>query len=254
MSFEIKKYNLHSKKIKKNIDIVVISDLHGQIYGINNSFISSCVDEINPDKIFILGDMISRHKSGYKATLRLFEDIAKYDCYFINGNHEEKLRNINERLYKRYIHSIRQLGISTLFNNNVILNDYNLSINGLRLPLSSYVKFKKYDYSFLKHKNIFKQLDYMRYNILLSHNPYVAERMDFDYDLVLSGHMHGGSIRLPVLGGIIAPNMCPFPKFDRGYFELNKVKLIVSSGLGDHFPMIRVNNPKWLVHIKIKKE
>ena len=254
MSFEIKKYTLYSRKIKKNIDIVVMSDLHGQIYGIDNSFISSRVDEINPDKIFILGDMITRHKSSYKATLRLFEDIAKYDCYFINGNHEEKIRSISPRFYKSYIHSIQKLGISTLFNNNVILNDYNLSINGLRLPLSSYVKFKKYDYSFLKHKNIFKQLDYMRYNILLSHNPYVVEQMDFDYDLVLSGHIHGGSVRLPVLGGIIAPNMCPFPKFDRGYFELNKVKLIVSSGLGDHFPMIRVNNPKWLVHIKIKKE
>ncbi len=254
MNFEIKKYNLYSKKIKKNIDIVVIADLHGKIYGLDNSFLSECVNAINPDKVFILGDMISRRRSSYIATLRLFESVAKYDCYFVNGNHEEKIKSINPRLYKSYIHSIKRLGINVLFNSNVILNEYNIAINGLRLPLFSYVKFKKYDYSFLKHRNIFKQLDYMRYNVLLSHNPYVAEKMDFDYDLILSGHTHGGAVRLPVVGGLISPNMCLFPKLDRGYFEINKSKLIISPGLADHFPIPRINNPKWLVHIRIERE
>lgn len=251
MAFITKTYELHSKKIKKGLNIVIISDLHGNQHGLDNIAVSDKIDKIKPDIIFILGDMISRHRSRYIATIRLFETISKYDCYFINGNHEEKIRETSPLLYKSYINSLKNLKIRVLHNKSIYLEKYNVLINGLDLPLDSYVKLRKYDYSFIKHKNIFPSLDFKSYNILLSHNPYVIESMDFDYDLVLSGHMHGGAIRIPALGGLLSPNLLCFPKYDRGYFRLGKTSLIVSSGMGDHFPMFRINNPMWLVNVKI---
>ena len=81
------------------------------------------------------------------------------------------------------------------------------------------------------------------YNILLSHNPlYYPAYRDWGADLTLSGHIHGGIIRIPGLGGLLSPDLTLFPRYDGGHFTERGKHLIVSRGLGNHF-LVRVMNP-----------
>ena len=88
------------------------------------------------------------------------------------------------------------------------------------------------------------------YNILLAHHPsYFPAYAVWGADLSLSGHLHGGMIRLPFLGGVVSPQVRLFPKYDKGMYMLDGKKLIVSAGLGNHTVNLRINNPPELVVI-----
>ena len=90
------------------------------------------------------------------------------------------------------------------------------------------------------------------YEILLAHNPdYFEEYADWGADLVLSGHVHGGMMRLPILGGVVSPAFKLFPKYDGGLFKIGKSTMILSRGLGMHTIPIRIFNPGELILLKI---
>ena len=97
------------------------------------------------------------------------------------------------------------------------------------------------------------QADSRYFNILLAHNPMYFENYAKwqQPDLVLSGHVHGGLVRLPILGGVIAPNLHLFPKYDGGMFQKGDTTMIVSRGLGIHSVEFRMWNPAELVVIEI---
>lgn len=81
------------------------------------------------------------------------------------------------------------------------------------------------------------------YRILLLHSPlYLKEVAAFGADLVLSGHFHGGTIRLPLLGGLMTPQYQFFVKECSGLFQEGETKMIVSRGLGTHSIRIRLND------------
>ena len=96
----------------------------------------------------------------------------------------------------------------------------------------------------------FESLSDDTFNILLAHHPLYGEAYaGWGADLTLSGHLHGGIVRLPHFGGMISPQLRPFPKYDRGMYEIRGKKLIVSAGLGSHTIPLRINNPPQLVVI-----
>ena len=99
------------------------------------------------------------------------------------------------------------------------------------------------------------KVDKSRYNILLAHNPdYLKQYAKWGADLVISGHVHGGIMRLPFLGGIIAPSFKIFPKYSGGLYEEGESKMILSTGLGSHTIPVRVFNPAQLVVLEIDSE
>ena len=92
------------------------------------------------------------------------------------------------------------------------------------------------------------------YNILIAHNPvYFSTYEEAGYDLVFSGHVHGGIIRLPIIGGVCSPQVKLFPKYDKGRFDINDSVMILGAGLGTHTIPIRFNNPPEIVVVKLKK-
>ena len=106
------------------------------------------------------------------------------------------------------------------------------------------------DYTYLEET--LGKFDTSYYNILLAHNPtYFEDYAKMNPDLVLSGHLHGGLIRLPFLGGVIAPSLQLFPKYDGGRFEYEGSTMILSRGLGIHSIGLRMWNPAELVVIEI---
>lgn len=254
MSFEVQEFNIKDNRIKKESHFVILSDLHGRSYGNKNESLVTMIGYFKPDAVMILGDMMScRSKETYFGSLGMYKLLAaKYPCYFVNGNHEEYNRVKRPTLYKKYMLAMKQSGVNILSNSSVLFQNTGICLHGLRLPFKSYVKFANYNFNFLNFKKIFTGLDNKYYNVLLSHNPYVVKtKNNFPFDLVLSGHMHGGGIRFPLVGAIIGPNLLPFPRLTKGFYELENTKLIVSTGLGDHFPMIRLNNPRMFVSVKL---
>ena len=91
-----------------------------------------------------------------------------------------------------------------------------------------------------------------KYTILLSHRPELfGLYVENNIDLVLSGHAHGGQVRLPFFGGLVAPNQGFFPKYFEGVYEKKQTKMIVSRGLGNSIFPLRVNNRPELVIVEL---
>lgn len=93
------------------------------------------------------------------------------------------------------------------------------------------------------------------YTILVAHNPeYFDDYAEWGANLVLSGHIHGGMVRLPYLGGVISPKVRLFPEYDAGLFEKNGSYMILSRGLGMHTIPVRINNRAELVEVHLKRK
>ena len=90
------------------------------------------------------------------------------------------------------------------------------------------------------------------FSLLLSHRPELFDvYVEEEVDLVLTGHAHGGQFRLPVIGGLVAPNQGLFPKYDSGMFVEDDTHMIVSRGIGNSIIPLRINNPPEIVVVKL---
>ena len=88
------------------------------------------------------------------------------------------------------------------------------------------------------------------YRILLAHHPaYFETYAAWGADLTLAGHLHGGMVRIPGMGGVISPGWTLFPKYDHGIYHIEEKRMIVSAGLASHTIKLRINNPPELVVI-----
>lgn len=254
MSFEVPEFLIEDSRIKKDTRLMLLSDLHGNSYGKKNESLVIIIDCYKPDAIIMPGDIMScKSKEAFYGSLGMCKSLTdRYPVYFVNGNHEEYYRREKFGFYKEYMQHLKAFGVHIMSNSSEMFNNTGICFYGLRLSLKSYVKFAGYRFEHLYLHKIFEKIDKRYYNILLSHNPYVVKSKKLPFDLVLSGHMHGGGIRLPKLGAVIGPNLIPFPRLTKGLYEVNGAKLIVSAGLGDHFPMLRINNPRTLVCVDLK--
>jgi hypothetical protein len=89
----------------------------------------------------------------------------------------------------------------------------------------------------------------------MAHNPeYFEEYVTWGADLIFSGHVHGGMVRLPFLGGAVSPMIHFFPKYDKGLFENSNRYMILSGGLGNHTYKFRVNNLPEIVSVTLESE
>lgn len=240
---------------------VVISDLHNQVYGKNNRLLLNKIDEIQPEFIVIAGDMMIA-KPGYSldVALEFIKAIAeKYKVYYGIGNHEYRLKIYPERypgMYEQFINEIKKSDVVLLENKSVVFekNDVKINITGLEIERQYYKRIKNikmpegYIESLIGEKtNI--------YTILVAHNPeYFDDYAEWGANLVLSGHIHGGMVRLPYLGGVISPKVRLFPEYDAGLFEKNGSYMILSRGLGMHTIPVRINNRAELVEVHLKRK
>ena len=254
--FRVVKYELVSSKIKKEHAFVVLSDLHNKEYGKNNEKLLKRIDKLNPEAILIAGDILTaKPQKSYAVALELLQKLAvKYPIYYGMGNHETRLflyPEVYEDMGKRYEHDLIACNIRLMRNEAVECED-SIRIHGLDMKRDYYKRFKKYpmDESYLK--DTLGEISSDKYEILLAHNPdYFEEYVAWGADLVLSGHVHGGMMRLPILGGVVSPAFRLFPKYDGGMFEIGKSKMILSRGLGMHTIPIRIFNPGELILLKI---
>lgn len=228
--FKVEKYNFKSKKIKNNIKILQVSDFHNSKW-INKKRLLNEIEKFNPDFIFLTGDIISRRTKKFANIENLLDILNRYEVYFVEGNHKRDNKNKEE-----FYEILEKYKIKNISMKSYKREDLNIFGN----------KFNTcYDYNLVLEED--------KYNILLTHDPKDFINSPFNYDLVFSGHTHGGQIRLPILGQVVDHGKSFFPEYSKGLYRVNKTDLLISSGLGQSVP-IRILNRVSISEIEIKKE
>ena len=263
-TLEVTKYVVENKKVPKEFDgynIVQISDLHSKLFGENNKKLIQKIKSLNPDIVVVTGDLIDGENNNYNVALDFMKEISKlYRVYYIIGNHEQKslIKKYKDE-YKDYFNKLHQIDFVNLDNNKVeiVKGDSNINLYGLTVPYSCYKylfdnqETTSIEIDFLEEK--LGKVDREQFNILLAHTPfYFDEYEKWGADLTLCGHVHGGIVRLPFVGGLLSPDRKFFPKYDLGEYTKNKSTMIVSKGLGGSKVLIRVNCKPEIVNIKLK--
>lgn len=254
------KYCIQSPKLHKKCRFVLLSDLHNKEYGPGNARLLEAIRAQNPDFILIAGDMLTANeaKTEYMVPLNLLQQLADdYPVYYGMGNHEYRVKVYREAYGDKYDHykeELKKIGIQTLENDRVFLPEYNIEICGLEIERRYYKRFRRtpMDEQYPKQLLGSSRTDCME--ILIAHNPdYFKQYAAWGADLTLSGHVHGGVMRLPVLGGVISPAVHLFPKYDGGIFREYGSTMILSRGLGMHTIPVRIFNPGELVVVDVEK-
>lgn len=258
--FVVAREYIKTSKVKKSIKIVFLSDLHDKHFGKNNEKLLAAVRKENPDLVLIGGDMITaRRGENIKGTMVFLKELAKENkVYYGIGNHEYRISLYPENydsMQDEFLKGIEEAGIKLLRNEIIDDEELGIRIYGSEIDRRFYKRFRQNIMEPGYMKEILGEPDEKAFNILLAHNPqYFKEYAAWGADLTLSGHVHGGLVRLPLLGGVVSPMVTFFPKYDGGVFKENGKEMILSRGLGTHTIPIRVFNPGELNVIEIKPE
>lgn len=231
--------------------IIMLADLHEHEFGKKNIHLLNKIKEESPDYIVIAGDLFVKKRKEFQVEKIVFflEQLQRIaTVFYAPGNHELFLENKWELTgeYKRFVEKIENLGVKYLSNQFIELekNNQKIRITGLSLPKQYYTKF--YNSFKLEQKALEALIGVAEencYNILIAHNPiYFSEYVKWGANLVLAGHVHGGIVNLPGLGGVLSTTYELFPKYDFGMFQKNMGRMVLTRGLGTHTIKIRLFN------------
>lgn len=249
-SVVVTEYEVQSRKVQKEFKVVQISDLH-DFSGVDDAV--QAVVSCNPDLIVTTGDMFDANRPDLEKTLSLYDklqDSITCPILYCIGNHENSKPELLEILKDE----IKKRGILLVHNSAILQN-----VNGQDINVIGIYQDMKYNKKMTELK-----VNSDRFNLVLCHFPenfdnllsneslYYGKELDWNFDLVLSGHAHGGQFRWRDKG-LYAPNQGYLPKFTHGEYKLTDTEtLIVNSGLGNSAFPIRVNNPSEVVCVTIK--
>ena len=280
---DVTEYVITSDKFNEEFEgykFALLTDLHANGYGIDLHYVNKIIKEQKPDAILIAGDMFNKYDD------RNITDTSNFLCALANhypvfyslGNHEYKMLLDPERygmyfpaLYRylmnngicflelrRYLSIYRNIGILHYLQ---VMTSFRVFIcyKGTERIALSGVSIDEVFYNFNhpvmgsglmeKHLGV---ADRKMFNLLLAHNPeYFINYAKWGADLTLSGHVHGGIVRIGK-AGVLSTNGTPFPKYDGNiYMSKSGKKMIVSRGMGTHTVKVRINNRPELVIVKI---
>lgn len=250
----VRKYQIDAPELDGNLRIALITDLHSCKYGEKQTELIAAISAQNPDVVMFSGDIFDDEIPD-DNTAYLISGIAdQYPCYYVSGNHEYWA---GQSAYDEKMAILEEYGVTVLSGNweMISVSDAQICICGVSDPEAAKLD---PDYSFTEQLAL---LDADRpenvYTILLSHRPeYIETYAEYGFDLVLSGHAHGGQVRIPLLlNGLYAPNQGFFPKYAGGKFDSEDTTMIVSRGLARESTRLpRIFNRPELVIVDINKE
>ncbi len=236
----------------EGLRIVHISDLHGKQFGRQNRRLARAITRLEPDLIFVSGDMIDSHKDDGSAFINLLDELkGRYPVYCSLGNHEQIVRGDGSDRYDRFTGRLCAAGAVLLDNERAELEKGGITfgIYGLTAKLYHYSSRSisdTWEGAMLKAEFIEDKLGRPQddeISILLAHNPkYFQEYVEWGTGLVCAGHIHGGVVRLPLRGGILSPDFTFFPPYDGGLYRSGETTMHVSRGLGNSVIPFRIFN------------
>ena len=222
--------------------IAQVSDLHNDPFGKDYKRLVRSLQAARPHVIAITGDLLDARRTNIPRAVEAVRAMMTVaPCVYVKGNHEARIADypiLEERL--------RAIGTTVLRNEGRILRKGGeaMTILGMDCPYGDP------DYPHFLYRLKAKAEGF---TLLLSHHP---EQFDVYADagihLALCGHTHGGQLRLPPVGGIIAPHQGFFPTYDAGLYEKDNSQMIISRGLGNSLFPLRVNNRPELVVVELR--
>ena len=234
--FVVRRYEIASPKLKRPCTMVLLSDLHNKSFGKENERLLARIDQIAPDAVLIAGDMLTAEKG---KDFRNAQGLKLYPKQY-------------GPMYETYFAGLEEGKVHPLVNESVMMPEYNICVCGSEITRCYYKRFKKHPMDEAYLEELLGKASDNAFQILIAHNPdYFEEYAAWGADLVVAGHVHGGIMRLPLLGGVLSPSMTLFPKYDGGLFRLGKAAMVLSRGLGTHTLPLRIFNPGELVVISL---
>lgn len=262
----VETYTIRSPKIKgRGKTFVFLSDLHDHEFGRNNIWLIEAVRRVKPDAVLVGGDMmVAKGVGKLETALELLCTLAKeFPVVCGNGNHESRMKretHIYGTKYLEYRGALRKAGVVYLADSHINFGE-DFAFYGLDIPERVYRSGKDRFACGYMDRALGRPMP-ERFCILLAHSPfYFGEYASWGADLALAGHFHGGTIRIPVLGGLMTPQYQFFFPWCGGLYDARKeltdagqagCLMLVSRGLGTHSINIRFNNKPHVAVIRAK--
>lgn len=234
--------------------IAHVSDMHNTRFGENNEELIEIINSSQPDIIAITGDMIDSYHTDVETALQFAKQIVKIaPCYYVTGNHESRI----DDAFKQLKTGLTELGVTVLRNETATIekNSEKIILIGVDDPSFAVKEGLAENEAAIISERLSSLTDSTdAFTALLSHRPELFDvYAQNDIDLVLSGHAHGGQIRIPFIGAIFAPNQGLFPKYDSGLYTDENTNMVVSRGIGNSSFPFRVNNRPEIILIELEK-
>ena len=258
-SLEVNNYSITNSKINDSVNVAIISDLHDNQLGENNKELIDKINSQSPDIVLVIGDMVNSDSKNSKIAINLMKELCKDNKVFFSlGNSDIDYIELGT---SDLIKELEDVGVTVLDKEyeDVEINGNTIRIGGMYAYAFGLNDFNSVDkdtmeegvYDFLCD---FQDTD--NYKIMMAHRPdsfiFGNASEVWDIDLVVSGHTHGGQVVLPFLGGLYVGDQGFFPEYDKGLFDLNKIKILISSGLGAGKQKLpRFNNVPEIVNLKL---
>lgn len=256
-AIEVSTYTFSESTVPQAFDgfkIVQVSDLHNKDFG---NQLNSKVSEENPDLIVVTGDVIDRNRTDIPTAVEAMEDLVEMaPVYFVSGNHE-----VASGEYDTLKDEMDRIGVINLDNaiDTVTIDEAEIGLIGIKDPLL--LLLDDVEEAGSGEALIQRTIEQLteetgtEFNVLLSHR---AELMDVyaetTVDITLTGHAHGGQIRLPFIDGLFAPSQGFLPEYTNGIYEKNGSQMVVSRGLGNSIFPLRINNRPEIVVVTLESE
>lgn len=237
---KIQSIAIESEKITETTRIVQITDFHNCSI-LNLKELIKEIQKFNPDGIAITGDIIKKKQHTFERTKDFVQKLEtlRIPIFYVYGNHEV----YNTELEAQLTDYLLKHKVEILHNRNIEWPDRNIKIIGTG---------DAYTYTD-NLSEAMKGVTEKTFNLMLSHSPNIIEREGLGpIDLIICGHTHGGQIRVPVVGSLIAPGQGWFPEYDQGIFDVGKTKLYIDSGVGFSGPPVRTFNQSQITFITLK--
>ena len=221
--------------------IVQVSDLHNNMYGKDQSYLISCIKAAKPDIIVITGDLIDRNTADVDNAMAFVERAVEIaPVFYVSGNHESGIL----KEYKDLMVRMGQVGVTELENDycSLIAEEDIITLAGIRDPAFDWGR-SSADAADAEIKQVLSEAGREQITILLSHRPELLNTYSENgIDLVLTGHAHGGQVRLPFIGPIYSPSQGLFPKLTSGLYSEGETQMYVSRGIGNGIAPYRFND------------
>ncbi len=257
VTLSVEKLNFKTDKINIETDykIAHISDYHNTNNTFLNNAVLSSLEYEKPDAIVLTGDLIDSRKINIEKGIDFVSGLVEFaPVYYVTGNHECNVSIKNQSAFDKMLFDLEELGVCILRNESDVIflpNGEKINIYGINDPYFHCKNQSEIESTTDSLCSSF-MVDKTEFNILLAHHP---EQLDvyskYNFDLVFSGHAHGGQVRFFSLP-LIAPDQGLFPEYTDGEYKSGDVTLIVSRGIGNSIIPLRVFCRPHLVYLNIK--
>lgn len=243
----LRTYTVASPKLTAEVRLAVVTDFHSSD---NADDVVAMVASCAPDAVLLVGDMFDDDTQNRptERTLSLMRQLsAQYPCYYVSGNHEAWTGEM-DALYQQ----TEEAGVTVLRMSSGVLTVRGQRIALCGIPDPYEMVFSGAPDTEEQLRQALEDVDSADFTVLLAHRPeLLAKYAQFPLDLVVSGHAHGGQVRIPgVLNGLYAPNQGWFPKLAGGAYTQDGMTLIVSRGLAVRTRLPRIFNRPEVVLVR----